>query len=60
MQDGVQIEMDDGLDAVSENSSDVSAMTDDESEDEDVHLGPRKESQEDVGDDSDALRWKSK
>lgn len=59
-QDDVQIEMDDGLDAVSENSSDVSEMTSGESDDEDGHLGPRKESQEDVGDDSDALRWKSK
>lgn len=60
----IHIEMDDGLDAVSEDST-VSEMTeegdssDEEDDDESGRMGGRHQSQEDVGDDSDALRWKS-
>ncbi|MEW5314078.1 MAG: hypothetical protein WDW38_005601 [Sanguina aurantia] len=61
---GTHTEMDDGLDAVSEDST-VSEMTeegdssDEEDDDEAGRMGGRHQSQEDVGDDSDALRWKS-
>lgn len=60
----IHIQMDDGLDVVSEDST-VSEMTeeddssDEEDDDETGRMGARHVSQEDVGDDSDALRWKS-